>query len=363
MRAELIAGGIIAVALGAGIVLFAFMGQPSSGESPGAVNMLTVEQKALRYQKAPELQGIEGYLNTEGKPITLSELVGKKVVLIDFWTYSCINCQRTLPYLRAWYDTYAEQGLEIVGVHTPEFAFEQVPANVSNAVNDFELKYPVVLDNTYSTWRAYGNNYWPRKYLIDIDGYIVYDHIGEGGYEETEAAIRRALGERALRLGETLAGMPEAAPESVIEVEKGGVQSPEVYFGAMRNEFLGNSADASGEYTVPTTPRLNTLYFGGTWRIESEYAENLASDARIVFRYNAKNVYFVASAEGPVTVSIFRDGELLTTERGTDIDMNGKTVIQSDRLYHLIGGDDYGEHVLEIRIEGPGLKAYTFTFG
>ena len=363
MRAELIAGGIIAVALGAGIVLFAFMGQPSSGEAPGTINMLTVEQKALRYQKAPGLAGIEGYINTEGKPITLSELVGKKVVLIDFWTYSCINCQRTLPYLRAWYDTYAEQGLEIVGVHTPEFAFEQVPANVSNAVNDFELKYPVVLDNTYSTWRAYGNNYWPRKYLIDIDGYIVYDHIGEGGYDETETAIRRALGERALRLGETLAGMPEAAPESVIEVEKGGVQSPEVYFGAMRNEFLGNSADASGEYTVPATPRLNTLYFGGKWQIESEYAENLASDARIVFRYNAKNVYFVASAEGPITVSIFRDGELLTTERGADIDMNGKTVIQSDRLYHLIGGDDYGEHVLEIRIEGARLKACTFTFG
>src|SRR3989344_6098647 len=320
MRAELIAGSSIGVALGAGIVLFAFMGQPSSGESPGAVNMLTVEQKALRYQKAPELQGIEGYLNTEGKPITLSELIGKKVVLIDFWTYSCINCQRTLPYLRAWYDTYAEQGLEIVGVHTPEFAFEQVPANVSNAVKDFELKYPVVLDNTYSTWRAYGNNYWPRKYLIDIDGYIVYDHIGEGGYEETEAAIRRALEERALRLGMGEVPMPPAIPEGVVEVARGGVQSPEVYFGAMRNEFLGNSADAGGNYTTPVSPRLNTLYFDGAWRIEPEYAENLATSASIVFRYNAKNVYFVASADEPVTVRIYRDGELLTTERGLAVD-------------------------------------------
>ena len=324
---------------------------------------MSAEMKAGVYPKAPELAGIEGYINTEGKPITLSELIGKKVVLIDFWTYSCINCQRTLPYLRAWYDAYAEQGLEIVGVHTPEFAFEQVPANVSNAVADFELRYPVVLDNTYSTWRAYGNNYWPRKYLIDIDGYIVYDHIGEGGYDETEEAIRRALLERAERLGTGEVPMPEAKPEGVVEVERGGVQSPEVYFGAMRNEFLGNSADTGGNFTVPTSPRLNTLYFGGKWQIEPEYAENLATSASIVFRYNAKNVYFVASADEPVTVRIYRDGELLTTERGLAVDENGQATIQADRLYHLIEGGDYGEHVLEIRIEGKGLKAYTFTFG
>src|SRR3989344_2903633 len=167
--------------------------------SSGTPTTVSPISKALRYDKAPELVDPDGYINTprlssgQAGPITIGEFRGKKVVLIDIWTYSCINCQRTLPYLKMWYDKYADQGLEIIGVHTPEFAFEHVLSNVQAAVDGFGIKYPVVLDNKYATWNAFGNQFWPRKYLIDIDGYIVYDHAGEGKYDEAERAIQRAL--------------------------------------------------------------------------------------------------------------------------------------------------------------------------
>ncbi len=163
-----------------------------------------VMAKSQLYPKAPELVHPSGFVNTDGKPITLAQYKGKKVVLIDVWTYSCINCQRTLPYVKAWYDKYKDQGLEIVGLHTPEFSFEKVQKNVEDAVKRDGITYPVVLDNDYATWNAYGNQYWPRKYLVDIDGFIVYDHIGEGNYDETEKAIQKALGDRAQALGVSL---------------------------------------------------------------------------------------------------------------------------------------------------------------
>src|SRR3989338_6272643 len=151
-------------------------------------------EKEAKYKKATELVQPDGYLNVEN--ITLKELIGKKVILIDFWTYSCINCIRTFPYLNAWYEKYRDSGFVIIGVHTPKFEFETKYENVEKAVEKYGLKYPVVQDNNYFTWRAYRNNYWPHKYLIDIDGYIVYDHIGEGGYEETEKLIQNLLLER-----------------------------------------------------------------------------------------------------------------------------------------------------------------------
>ncbi len=152
---------------------------------------------------APEIVKPSGFINTDGKPITLGELKGKKVVLVSFWTYSCINCQRTLPYLNTWYEKYKDQGLEIVSIHTPEFAYEHILKNVEDEVfNTYNIKYPVVLDNDYRTWKAFGNRYWPRKYLIDIDGYIVYDHIGEGAYTETETEIQKALKELSERVNQ-----------------------------------------------------------------------------------------------------------------------------------------------------------------
>src|SRR3989338_6353967 len=205
----------------------------SSGET-----QMNKEEKSKKYELAKEITTPDGFINTEGKSITVSELVGKKIILIDFWTYSCINCQRTTPYLNAWYEKYKDKGFVIIGVHTPEFEFEKNYDNVKTAVEKFGIKFPVVLDNDYSTWTAYKNQYWPRKYLIDIDGYIVYDHIGEGGYEETEKKIQEALTERMSILGES--GEINQTVTKEVSV-LGGSRSPEIYFGASRNKLFSNS--------------------------------------------------------------------------------------------------------------------------
>ncbi len=329
---------------------------------------MTPAEKALVYQKAPELTSVDGYINTGGQPVTIGQFKGKKVVLIDIWTYSCINCQRTLPYLKMWYEKYHDQGLEIIGVHTPEFAFEHVLANVQAAVTGFGLTYPVVLDNEYGTWNAFGNSFWPRKYLIDIDGYIVYDHAGEGNYDVTERAIQKALAERDARLGISAdIATTVADPANVVTVDGTKLGSPEIYFGADRNEYLGNGPQGqTGTQTLslPKSLNPNTLYLGGVWGFAKEYATNQAKDAQIRFVYQAKNVYFVAASDGPVKIKVTRDGgQPLGQARGADVDVSGEAIIQADGLYQLIGDSDYGAHTLEIQIEGVGLQAYTFTFG
>ena len=158
--------------------------------------------KDALYERAKEIVAPAGFINTGGEPVRIADHVGKNVILVDFLTYSCINCVRVQPYLNAWHEKYADKGLMIIGIHTPEFEFEKDITNVERAMRDMEVRYPIVLDNNYSTWRAYQNSYWPRKYLIDIDGYIVYDHIGEGGYEETARKIQKLLMERTARPGE-----------------------------------------------------------------------------------------------------------------------------------------------------------------
>jgi cytochrome c biogenesis protein CcdA/thiol-disulfide isomerase/thioredoxin len=315
---------------------------------------LTLAQKDLLYKKAPELSSIDGYINTDGKPITLASLKGK-VVLLDIWTYSCINCQRTLPYINDWYGKYKDQGLEVVGLHTPEFGFEKVQANVEKAVQGFNITYPVVLDNDYSTWQALGNQYWPRKYLIDIDGYIVYDHIGEGNYKETEEAIQHALQEREDRMGikETVS-QTISKPRNAISFESEKIGSPEVYFGAARNEYLANGKrSASGEqaFTLPSDLSANSLYLDGIWNFTSESAEN-TSQASIVFPYKAKNVYVAAGSDAGVEVEIYKDDVFIK-----------KVNITDEKLYPLIQDMDYGIHTLRIKIPKAGLKAFTFTFG
>lgn len=191
-----------------------------------------IARKARLYERAPEITSASGFINTEDKPITISEFKNKKVVLVDFWTYSCINCQRTLPYVKSWYEKYKDQGLEIISIHTPEFAFEKVKNNVETAAVGFGVKYPIVQDNDYGTWNAFSNSYWPRKYLIDVDGFIIYDHAGEGQYDETEKEIQKALMERAKILGETA-----KVNMSLTKGEGGavGANSLETYFGLARS--------------------------------------------------------------------------------------------------------------------------------
>lgn len=333
----------------------------ASSTEASAPSTLAVIEKSVKYPKAPELVAPDGYLNTG--PITIGEFKGKKVVLIDFWTYSCINCQRTTPFLNSWYDKYEDDGLVIIGVHTPEFAFEQLPENVKAAIAKEGIRYPIVLDNQYQTWNAFKNQYWPRKYLIDIDGYIVYDHAGEGDYAGAEKAIQKALAERMMRLG--MEGVIDSSTVAVPEV-KVETKSRETYFGWARNEFLANGTKytkGEQEFSKPSSMTPNRLYLAGTWNFDKEYAENTTADARIFYTYTAKRVFFVASAEEGTTITVLRDGVPVSLERGEDVDANGKVLIQESGLYDLIEEESAGTHTIEIQVEGTGLKAFTFTFG
>lgn len=317
-------------------------------------NSTTASQIFPQYR---EIVQPSGFVNATS--VKLGDLVGKKVILVDFMTYTCINCIRTFPYLNAWYDKYKDQGLEIVGIHTPEFAFEKNIDNVRAAMERYGIKFPVVLDNDYATWSAYENNYWPRKYLIDLNGRIVYDHIGEGAYEETEAKIQELLRTQ----GTFVKPLSHDAPSRS--------QSPETYFGADRNETLANGS--SRRYGVQTLARPseiqpNALYLGGTWKFEGEHTTNQTPGAQIVYRYTAKQVFFVASAEAPVKVIMTRDGKPLSRDiAGPDIQFEHEqsyVLIQAERLYQLIHDPaDTSDHLLELEAQTPGLNAYTFTFG
>ncbi|OGI89144.1 hypothetical protein A2911_01010 [Candidatus Nomurabacteria bacterium RIFCSPLOWO2_01_FULL_40_15] len=322
---------------------------PRPPDSSGVENKKfpSSKEKLNKYELAKEITTPDGFINTDGKPVTVNQYIGKKVILIDFWTYSCINCQRTTPYLNAWYEKYKDKGFVIVGIHTPEFEFEKVYQNVLEATERMEIKYPVVLDNDYSTWNAYKNRFWPRKYLIDIDGYIIYDHIGEGGYEETEQKIQEALAERMAVLGES--GTINQSLTKEIPQESGS-RSPETYFGSARNN-----------------QQAKFLFPGDSWNITPEFAQNISPNANIVYTYTAKDVFFVSEADTETVVEVLLDGKPLGIEAGTDIvkTLDGKTIvkIKEARLYKIIDGKQSGTHILEFKISKPGLKAFAFTFG
>jgi len=341
--------------------------EASNGPATTAANR--IKAKASQYDRAKEVTTPDGFINTAG--VKISDLVGAKVILVDFWTYSCINCQRTTPYLNAWYEKYRDQGLEIIGLHTPEFEFEKKYENVQKAVEQFNIKYPVVLDNDYSTWFAYQNRYWPRKYLIDIDGFIIYDHIGEGGYAETERKIQEALKERLAVLGEQGAVASDVAvPENAENVDFTKPRSPEIYFGSRRNSDLGNGQPATEpqSFVLPAEPKTNILYLEGEWKFTDEYAENISGKSKIVFRYQGQKVFMVASGDEEIQVTVTLDGQPLSDAgaRGQDV-ISGERVdflgVKDERLYRIIEAPVWGEHTLELQIESPGLRVFTLTFG
>lgn len=339
-----------------------------AGEAQAENKYLSLQEKAKKYELAKEITTPDGFINTDGKPIKISDYIGKKVILVDFWTYSCINCQRTTPYLNAWYKKYKDEGFVIVGMHTPEFEFEKNYHNVTLATKKEGIQYPVVLDNDYSTWTAYKNRYWPRKYLIDIDGYIVYDHIGEGGYEETERKIQEALAERMYVLGESGAVNQTLTKETPIQ---NSIISPETYFGASRNTFFGNGKPyLIGEQkglSIPSQINLNNFYLSGDWNIIGEFIQNSSANASILYKYHAKDVFFVAEANDETDVEILSDGKPLEFNLGADVvkTSDGKTMvkIKEARLYKIIQGNETQTHMLEFKIQRSGLKAFTFTFG
>lgn len=330
------------------------------------VNSIAKEEKSKRYPAAKEITNPSGFVNADN--ISLADLIGKKVILLDFWTYSCINCQRTFPYIKSWWEKYKDKGLVIIGIHTPEFAFEKEYENVRRAVERFGIRYPVVLDNDHGTWDAYQNRYWPRKYLIDIDGFVVYDHIGEGGYEETEKKIQETLEERMRVLGiQDQFDKNIVKPADVPDIDFAQVESPETYFGAARNVYLGNGkSQVRGAQTLrePDEIKKNTLYVVGDWQFEDEFAENKSHKAKIIFRYHAKDVYLVMSSKSGVKIKILKDGKPPVESEGSDVAPNsGEGFVKEDRLYKLIHDADYGEHTLEIIIEDPGVRVFAFTFG
>jgi len=323
---------------------------------------------------APEFQGIEAWLNAS--PLTLESLRGK-VVLVDFWTYSCINCLRTLPYLKSWDEKYRDKGLVIIGVHTPEFQFEHDQSNVRRAVSKYGLKYPIALDNGYQTWVAFQNHFWPHKYLIDQDGVIRYEQIGEGGYQETEAMIQRLLIERGEKAEEKATTIQES------EIEPRRIGTTEIYFGLEKSEYQGNQErtvlDRVVQYKAPTVVKENHYYLIGPWAVGQESARFIGTaEGGVLLRYTARDVNIVAgSIEGrPVLVEIELDGRPLNSQAaGKDMTFNSlghATVqIQEHRLYNLIRSQSgYGTHTLSIKIqrsplskETGGLEVFTFTFG
>ena len=284
---------------------------------------------------APEFAGVTQWLNS--KPLTLASLRGR-VVLIDFWTYTCINCLRTLPYLKAWDERYRDRGLTIVGVHTPEFDFEKDTGNVEDAIARNHLRYPVAQDNDYDTWDAWGNQYWPAKYLIDTTGQVRYAHFGEGEYDKTEAAIRSLLPDK--NLGKPAGEQPGEVP---------GNATPETYLGAARAQGW-EPPPQPGTHDYSGISRLDQDRFalGGRWTVDDESA-TAVKDATLRAHVRGKSVYLVLGGSGQVDVTV--DGK---HEKTVDVD--------GQRLYELMRRPQAGEHELTLRFE-PGVTGYAFTFG
>ena len=292
--------------------------------------------------------------------------------MVDFWTYSCINCIRTLPYLVDWNQKYSDKGLVIVGIHSPEFEFEKNIDNVKQAVTRFGIKYPVLLDNNHDTWNAYQNSYWPRKYLVDSEGYIRYDHIGEGGYLETENAIRQLLTERMKQQGVQIADINQtklSTPQTQ-SVDFNQIRTPELYFGYQyARDQLGNTEGFSPEktvnYTIPASNlKPNVIYLKGPWKNNPDSMELVGTNGSIVLDYSAKSVNIVAGGKGQLNVKVDgKDNNISNTLKGNDLDAEGTLKIDGQRLYNIANDKNYGNHIIEINANGNGFKIYTFTFG
>jgi cytochrome c biogenesis protein CcdA/thiol-disulfide isomerase/thioredoxin len=307
---------------------------------------------------APDFTGNQEWFNTPGgQPLSLRELRGQ-VVLVDFWTYTCINCIRTLPYLKAWDERYGEDGLTIVGVHTPEFPFEREAGNVEDAIEQSDLGYPVAQDNEYATWSAYGNEYWPAKYLIDARGRVRYTHFGEGDYEETEAAIRALLAEAGHPPGRA---MTEVAGEQASTL----VTTPESYLGAARADRFLNGPIVPGthRYEAPERFAYDSLAYEGTWRIGHDAATS-TQRSRLHLLFGARRVFLVLGSRGnaPRSVRVLLDGRPIEAElAGRDVG-GGRTVVRRQRLYRLVELPRAERHLLTLDLD-PGVSGYAFTFG
>lgn len=316
-----------------------FFPTPNKTDDTGSKPSLAGQIAFSDYGPAPEFSGISRWLNSE--PLTMKELKGK-VVLLDFWTYTCVNCVRTLPYVAKWYDNYKDRGLVVIGAHTPEFPFEKESSNVQNAISQYGIRYPVAQDNNYATWNAYNNQYWPAEYLIDQNGHIVYEHFGEGEYDRTENAIRLLLG----------LDNPVGADNGQ---DLSRIFSPEMYFGTSRLANLTPAqqpSEQAADYQPPINLPLNNFSLEGRWQFDREKALLADGTGKIRLHFYAGKVFIVAAAEKPVTLEVVVDG----AEKKS-------VTVNASKLYPLFDTSDYREHTMEIIIPQSGLQAFTFTFG
>jgi thiol-disulfide isomerase/thioredoxin len=290
------------------------------------------------------LDGAPTWLNSE--PLTAAALRGR-VVLVDFWTYSCVNWLRTLPYVRAWHERYRDRGLVVVGVHAPEFGFEHDLDNVRRAVRDLDVGHPVVIDNEFAIWRAFGNHYWPAVYLLDGDGRVRFQHFGEEAYAETERAVQELVGADGEELVRVDAGgFAEAA-------DWGRLKSPETYLGLAR-----------GERRVERVAALNEWALAGDWTVGDESAALDAGSGSITYRFEGRDLNLVLGAAAPVRFTVRVDGAPPGDDRGLDVDGAGDGTLAEPRMYQLVrrrGPTRAG--TVEIAFDGPGVRAYVFTFG
>jgi len=304
---------------------------------------------------APEFTGIDNWLNTQ--PLTMASLRGK-VVLVDFWTYSCINCIRTLPYVESWYQKYGPEGFVVVGVHTPEFAFEHDSGNVAAAIARFGITYPVAQDNEYATWTAYNNEYWPADYLIDAGGHIRDTHFGEGNYLQTEISIRTLLSEA----GSAALPSPatSAAPPPFIASETG-----ETYLGVARGVQLADhfsTPSGKGQYAFPAQLPQDKFALSGSFDGQQDYVTALEAGDKLEMSFYARDVYLVLAADTPVPVTVKISGAQ-GVGMSEDVGADGSMVIGAARLYHLVHLDTANPGIVTITFNAPGARAYAFTFG
>jgi thiol-disulfide isomerase/thioredoxin len=336
-------------------------------------------------KKAPEFVGISGSINTpNNNPLTLSSLKGK-VVLVYIWTYTCINSIRPMPYIDDWNQKYSNNGLVIVGLHSPEFTFEKNYSNVKAAVQRFGISYPVILDSDHGTWDAYGNQYWPRFYLIDTQGNIRYDHIGEGSYDQIEKAIQSLLAERAALMGAkeiSFKTIPTTVikPGSLYYVDLRQSTTPEIYIGYdTARAPIGNSEGFKPGQTISYSIPSNTnfkphiVYLQGKWKNNPDNTQLQSDTGRIVLTYYAKSVNIIAGGKGGGSVfndeGVEKASAAMSTSKisnkslGEDLSPDGSFRIDGQRLYNLAIHDNYAAHSIVIDVKGKGFQFYTITFG
>jgi len=365
LKTALILGIVIATGLGIMSMVFSSFDEEFKSENITSEGNSISKIDKSRFKSAPDLVGIAHYLNTT--PEKLQEKMEGKVILYDIWTYSCINCIRTLPYITAWDDKYADQGLLIIGVHSPEFEFEKDPENVKMAIEKHGITYPVVLDNDMETWKAFDNRYWPRKYIADHEGYIRYDHIGEGGYEKTEKVIQQLLDERNTSLGMQIASA--ASLVDIEEFEHSMFKTPELYFGykfAQNRNQLGNEEGFQPGKTVTYSESgktdLHKFYLTGSWKNYADSMELVSNTGAIKLLYNAKQVNIVT--ENNAELEILLDGKPVPVKySGDDITSGSRLIVSEPDLYNIISSENSASHTIEIQVEGKGFQIFTFTFG